>query len=80
MSIFGSNVVSYTVTSGRKRWYVVGSYVTPNDLTEVHQLTNVLSCGLERLGELLVGDLNACLENSRNQWEEHLATVLAGHG
>ena len=29
---FGPNVVSFTVTSVKKRWYVVGAYVPPNDL------------------------------------------------
>ena len=30
--------------------------------------------------KILVGDLNACLENPRYKREEQLASVLAGHG
>ena len=42
---FGPNVVSFTVTSGQKCWYVVGEYVPPNDLPVVHQITHALTCG-----------------------------------
>ena len=77
---FGPNVVIFTVTSGQKRWYVVGAYVPPNDLPTVHWITHALACGTERVEKLLVGDINACLENLRDQRGEHLATVLAGHG
>ena len=28
---FGPNMVSFTITSGRRRWYVVGAYAPPND-------------------------------------------------
>ena len=80
MRIFGPNVVSFTVKSGQKHWYVVRAYVPPNDFLEVQRITHVLACGPEGVGKLLVGDINACLENPREQSEEHLATVIAGHG
>ena len=31
VTVFGLNMVSFTITAGQKRWYVVGAYVTPND-------------------------------------------------
>ena len=58
---FGSTVVSFTVTSGWKRWYVVGAYMSPNNLPAVNQITYALVCGTEEGGELIVGDFNACL-------------------
>ena len=80
MWIFLPNVVSFVITSVRKCWYIVGSYVPPNDLPMVHWITQALSCRPEEVGELLFGDLNACLENTRGEMEEQIATVLAGHG
>ena len=69
-----------TVTSGQKIWYFVGANMPPNDLPAVHWITNELAFGPESVGKLLVGDLNACLKNPRDQREDHLATVLAGYG
>ena len=79
LHLFGPNLVSFTVTSGKKRWYVVGAYVPPNNFLAVQRITYELAFGTEGLGKMLVGDLNACLSNPRNQREEHLATVIAGH-
>ena len=80
MRIFGPNMVSFTVMLGQKRWYAVGEYVPLNNLLTVHWITHALACGPERVGKLLVGNLNACLENPVDQREEHLATVLLVHG
>ena len=33
---FRPNMLSFTITSGRRRWYVVGAYLTPNNQLEVH--------------------------------------------
>ena len=80
MRIFGPNVVSFTVMSGRKRWYVVRAYVPPDNLPAVQQITHALACGPEGVRKLLVGNLNNCLAHPRDQREEHLAIVIVGHG
>ena len=80
MQSFGPNIVSFIVTSGWKRWYVVREYMPPNYLPTVNWIIHALAYGLERVGKLLAGDLNACLANQNDQREEQLATVLAGHG
>ena len=80
MRKFGPNMVSFTVTSGQKRWYVVREYVPPNDLPAVQQITHALACGPEGVRKLLVGNLNNCLAHPRDQREEHLAIVIVGHG
>ena len=66
---FGPNVVSFIIMSGRKCWYGVGAYVTPNDLPTVHWITQALACGPKEMGNVLVGNLNAFLENLREQRE-----------
>ena len=34
--IFGPNVVSFKIMAGWKQWYVVGTYVFPNDQLMEH--------------------------------------------
>ena len=72
-------MVSFIITSRQKRWYSVGAYMPPNDLPTIKLIRQALECGPKGMGNLLVGNLNACLENPRDQQEELLATVLAGH-
>ena len=74
------NVVIFTITMGRKRWYVVRSYVPPNDQPAVHQSVEALSCGKAGMVKMLVGYLNSCLAQLRDQQEEDLATAIANHG
>ena len=73
-------MVGFIVLPQRKRWYGVGAYVPPNKLPEMNWIRQALECGTEGMGKLLVGSLNTYLENPRDQQEEQLATVLAGHG
>ena len=73
-------MIIFKVTPERKRCYVVGAYVPPNDLPAVYHMTHYLTCGTEGVVKLLVGELNAFLEHPRYQQEEHLATVVAIHG
>ena len=77
---FGPNVVSFIITLGRKRWYGVRSYVPPNNLPMINWIRQALDFRPKGMGKFLVGNLNACLENPRDQREEQLATVLARHG
>ena len=77
--IFGPNVVIFIITSGRKRWYGIRAYVPPNGLWRVHCIRQAFTCGLEGMGNLISGDLNAYLENPRDQQEEQLTTDLAVH-
>ena len=73
-------MVSFIITPGRKSWYGVGAYVPPNDLPMINWVRQALECGPKGMGNLLVGDLNSCLENLRDQREEKPATVLVGNG
>ena len=77
---FGPNVLSFIITSGQKHWCGVRSYGLPNYLPTINWIGQALECRPKGVGNMLVGDLNACLENPRDQQEKQLATVLAGHG
>ena len=64
---FGPNMVSFISTSGRKRWYSVGAYVPPNDLPTINWTRKSLYCGPKGVNNMPVVNLNACLENPRDQ-------------
>ena len=73
-------MVSFIITLGRKRWYGARAYMLPNDPPTINWISQELEFRPKGVGKLLVRDLNACLENPRDQREEQLSTVLAGHG
>ena len=73
-------MVSFTVTLGQKRWDIVRKYVPPNVQPEVHRVAQALTCGSEGVGNVLVGNLNACLSQPRDQREEELVIVIVMHG
>ena len=73
-------MVSFIIKSGRKRWYGVRAYVPPNNLPKTNWISQALEYGPKGMRMLLVGDLNACLANPRDQREEKPVTVLAGYG
>ena len=77
---FGMNVVSFTFTLVWKFWYIVGAYLTPKDQPAIHRVAQTLACELVGVGTLLVGKLNARLEQLRDQQEEDLEIIIASHG
>ena len=77
---FGTNVVSFTITTGWKKWRVVGAYVPVNNQPGVHWVVQALSREPEGVGTLLVDDLNTCLSQPRDQREEDLETAIDNHG
>ena len=79
MKNFGPNVVSFTITSGKRQWYVVRAYVPPNNQLAVHRVMQALARGQAWVEKTLVGYLNACLAQPRDQREEALATKVAHH-
>ena len=58
---YGPNVLSFEVVSGRRRWYIVGCYIAPDDAQTIERV--VMSMGDQPKGTALVvaGDLNTDL-------------------
>ena len=73
---FGPNVVSFTITTGRKQNYVIRVYMPPKDQPVVHWVVQSLEHGTAGVEKLLVGNLNACLAQLRGEREEYLATPI----
>ena len=74
---FGPNMASFLLTSGSQIWYVSGEYVTTNDAPAVHSMEQALAVAPKRMGVVLIGDLNAWLQEPRDAREEDLVTALA---
>ena len=80
MSIFVPNVVSFLLTLRARRLYVVGAYVPPNDRPKVHRVEQALQAAPTGLYLILMGDLNARLDEPCDKYEEDLATALLEQG
>ena len=58
---YGPNVISFEVVTGRRRWYIIGCYLAPDDARTIEQV--VTDIGNQPRGTALVvaGDLNTDL-------------------
>ena len=78
---FRPNVIGFHLTTGERRWYIVGCYLTP-DYTSITE--SVIAALKERPqgAELLVaGDLDINLADMEvDWWEEEIAAVLTTAG
>ena len=77
---FRLNVVSFTIIVGRKRWYVVGVYVSPNNQPTVYQVEQALAGDPAGVEMLMIGNINARLAQPQDQHEEDLETAIANYG
>ena len=68
------------LTSGTRRWYVVGAYVLTNDLPAMHHVEQVLKEATKGLEVILMGELNVRLRDPCDECEEDLETALADRG
>ena len=68
------------LTLGTIQWYVVGAYVLPNDLPDMHHVEQVLKAATKGLEIILMGELNVRLRDPCDEFEEDLETALAHRG
>ena len=76
---FRPNVLSFTITTGKKFWYVVSAYVPPNNKMTVHWVDQALARGQEGVEMLLVRDVNTAWKNleidTRRTWQQPPQTI-----
>ena len=75
---FGTNIITCQLTTGERRWYIVGCYLAPGDGTNIRDMEAAIA-EKPRGAELIVaGNLNAELRKtgsrkgtriSRRQWQ-----------
>ena len=74
------SVVIFLLMSGARRWYVVGSYVPPNNVPDLNHVEQVLRLMPKGLEITLMGDLNERLGYPCDECEEDLETTLVDKG
>ena len=76
---FGPNVVILLAILGARIWYIVGAYVPPTNVPEVHRVEQALAVAPKGAEIILMGDLNVSLQESRDERKDELTTALADH-
>ena len=78
---FGPNVVSFQLSTGDRRWYIVGCYLAPGDTLTIESVVNVLK-ERPRGAELLVaGEFNVNLaETEGDQRGEDIGAAMEMEG
>ena len=78
---YGTNVLSFEVATGSRRWYIVGCYLSPEDADTIDQLVTSLVDIPKGTALIVVGDLNTDLgdaESDRRGSEIAAAMTEAG--
>ena len=58
---FGPSVVIFLLTLGARKWYFVGAYMPPKNVSAVHRVEQALRAAPNGLEIILIGDLNVRL-------------------
>ena len=69
----GPNIITFVVVSGGDRYYVVGCYIPPNDLTTLTHVEAAWNECPKGHIPILLGDLNIKLASPRNERDELIA-------
>ena len=77
---FGPNVARFFMTSGSRRWYVVGAYVPPHDLSDFCRIDQALEVALKGMEVILLVYLNIKLREPRDNKEGEFKMSFAGSG
>ena len=70
---WGPNVLAFQLVTGRHRYYVVGCYIPPSDLSALEDVRRAWSQCPSGARPLLVGDLNINLESPRDERDVEIA-------
>jgi hypothetical protein len=76
---FSSDVVSFQLATGQKRYSCVGGYIPPKDESTIESIGKVFD-SLSKGPRIMLGDLNVNLNNPRNDWGLQIATIVADLG
>ena len=58
---YGPNVISFEVLTGRRRWYIIGCYLAPDDARTIDQVFTALGDQPQGTALIVAGDLNTDL-------------------
>ena len=58
---YGPNVISFEVVTGRRRWYIIGCYLAPDDARTIERVVTALGDQPRGTALIVAGDLNTDL-------------------
>ncbi len=67
MELHGPNVLSFQLVLGAMRWYIIGCYIPPTDLTTLTHVDEAWRACPKGCLPMLLGDLNVNLAAPRNK-------------
>ena len=77
---FVPNVETFLLTSGSRRWYIVGAYVPLHDAPSIYRIKKSLEAAPKGMEFILMRDLKTRLKEPRNDREDEIASTLEGIG
>jgi hypothetical protein len=69
----GLNVLSFLLVSGATRYYILGCYIPPNDLTTLTHIKQAWMACPKGCLPIVLGDLNTNLAAPRDEHDETIA-------
>ena len=63
---YGPNVLSFEVVTGRRRWYIIGCYIAPDDARTIERVVTAMGDQPRGTSLLVAGDLNTNLGATDN--------------
>ena len=63
---YGSNVISFEVATGARRWYIIRCYLAPNETETIDRVVTALGDRPKGTTLVVAGDLNTDLEDSES--------------
>ena len=61
-----SNVIGFQMATGSQRWYIIGCYLAPNDISTIYSVVAALKERTQGAAMLVGGDLNTTLTEPEN--------------
>ena len=78
---YGPNVISFEVVTGRRRWYIIGCYIDPDDNRTIERVVTALGDQPRGTALVVVGDFNTDLgETASNRRGTEIAAALTEAG
>ena len=62
----GRNVLSFEVTMGARRWYIIGCYLAPDDADTIDRVVTALGYRPKGTALIVAGDLNTILGDAES--------------
>ena len=63
---FGTNILSFQLATGARRWYIIGCYLAPDDTLTIERVVAAIKERPKGTTLVVVGDLNTNLDNPEN--------------